>query len=104
MIWEKSLSSRSGKITVNAYQDVMMFCQVSGYPAPVVTWQKPDYTDMPEGRTEISNDRLVIRKIRVEESAVYVCKAQNAYGSVERRYTVSVTPRGGELTKKIYAL
>ena len=89
--------SRSSKITVNAYGDVTMPCHVSGNPAPEVKWFKVDNTNLPEGRTEIRNDSLVIKNIYVEESGTYVCRAQNVYGAVEMRYPVTVTPRSGEL-------
>ena len=90
------LYSKSRKITVDAYENVTLFCHVSGYLTPEVKWFKADKTDLPEGRTEIRNDSLVIREIQFEDSATYVCRAQNVHGSVEMSYVVAVTPRSGE--------
>lgn len=87
--------SRSVNTTVIAYDDVTIFCHVEGYPVPEVKWFKADGTKLPEVRIEIRNDSLVIRKIHVEESGIYVCRAQNFYGEVEMRFPVSVIPRSG---------
>lgn len=96
----ESFDSRRQKITVRAYDDVTISCDVRGYPAPDVKWFKADKTNLPEGRTEIRNDSLVIRNIREEESGTYVCRAQNAYGSAKMKYSVVVArksgPRSGE--------
>ncbi|KAL9962638.1 hypothetical protein ACROYT_G031758 [Oculina patagonica] len=87
--------SRSPKVTVDAYDDATLLCHASGFPAPEVKWMKADNTNLPEDRTEIRNDSLVIKNIHVEESGTYVCRAQNVHGYVEMRYPVVVTPRSG---------
>jgi len=92
----ETLHNPNPKVAVDAYDDVTIFCHVSGHPAPEVKWfMKADYTNLPEGRTEIRNDSLVIRQIHFEDSQVYICKAQNSYGSVEMRVNVTVRPRSG---------
>lgn len=94
----ETFNSPHRKMTVRAYDDVTLFCNVHGYPAPEVKWMKADNTNLAEGRTEIRNNSLVIRNIHVDGSGRYVCRAQNVYGYVKMRYSVVVTPgpRSGE--------
>ena len=82
------------KMTVDAYDDVIIDCHVIGYPEPNVKWFMK--ADFPKDRTEIGNDSLVIRKIQFQDSGVYICKAQNSHGAVEMKVNVTVRPRSGE--------
>ena len=82
-------------MTIEANKDVTMFCHVSGYPKPVVTWTKANGSKLVRDRTEIRNDSLVIRQTDVGDSGEYICKAQNIHGTVEMRFALSVKPRYG---------
>ena len=91
----KSLIQKKS-IDVKAYQDVRLVCHPDAKVAWALKWLKADLSDLPEGRTEIRNDSLVIKQIHVNDTAVYICRAQTYQGSVETRVKVTVNPRTGE--------
>ena len=59
-------------------------CQVTGYPAPVVTWRK-SFGQLPQGRVRYNNSVLQITDVRKVDSDSYICSAINLLGNVERK-------------------
>ena len=59
-------------------------CQVTGYPAPVVTWRK-SIGQLPQGRVHYNNSVLQISDVRKNDSDWYFCSAVNLLGNVERK-------------------
>ena len=59
-------------------------CQVTGYPAPVVTWRK-SIGQLPQGRAHYNNSVLRISDVRKSDSDWYFCSAVNLLGNVERK-------------------
>ena len=59
-------------------------CQVTGYPAPVVTWRK-SIGQLPQGRAHYNNSVLRISDVRKSDSDTYLCSAINLLGNVERK-------------------
>ena len=59
-------------------------CQVTGYPAPVVTWRKSS-GQLPQGRAQYNNTALQISHVRKVDSDAYFCSAVNLLGNVERK-------------------
>ena len=72
------LKSLTGNITVNETNSIELRCDVSGYPAPTVTWRK-------DGGCEQSTRSNILNKARStrNDSGRYVCKAANSVGSAE---------------------
>ena len=59
-------------------------CDVTGYPAPVVTWRKLS-GQLPQGRVQYNNTSLQISNVRKVDSDAYFCSAVNLLGNVERK-------------------
>ena len=59
-------------------------CQVTGYPAPLVTWRKLS-GQLPQGRTLYNNTALQISNVRKVDSDAYFCSAVNLLGNVEKK-------------------
>ena len=59
-------------------------CQVTGYPAPVVTWRKSS-GQLPQRRAHYNNSVLQISDVRKSDSDAYFCSAVNLLGNVERK-------------------
>ena len=59
-------------------------CQVTGYPAPVVTWRK-SIGQLPQGRAHYNNSVLRISDVRKSDSDTFFCSAVNLLGNVERK-------------------
>ena len=64
-------------------------CQVTGYPAPVVTWRKSS-GQLPQGRAQYSKGVLQLSDVRKSDSDIYFCSAVNLLGNVERQTLVVV--------------
>ena len=59
-------------------------CNVTGYPAPVVTWRKSS-GQLPQGRARYNNTTLQISNVSKVDSDAYFCSAVNLLGNVERK-------------------
>ena len=59
-------------------------CQVTGYPAPVVTWRKSS-GQLPQGRMSYNNSVLQISSVGKSDSDWYFCSAVNLLGNVESK-------------------
>ncbi|XP_032237410.1 tenascin isoform X2 [Nematostella vectensis] len=69
-------------------------CRATGYPNPVVSWQKV-FDKMPEGRTITSDQTLSILKTRRSDSGLYLCTATSPLGSSKSttHLVVAVRPK-----------
>lgn len=72
-------------------------CIVSGFPKPTISWLKL-YDHIDVYRHEITNDKLIIKRMEVEDRGIYVCRAENIEGinnasafiEIERREIPSI--------------
>ncbi|OTF81961.1 Laminin B, Immunoglobulin, and EGF domain containing protein, partial [Euroglyphus maynei] len=73
-------------------------CIASGHPRPAISWLKLYDQIDPYRRHEVDGDRLIIRRMEVEDRGIYVCRAQNidgisnasAFVEIERRQIPSI--------------
>ena len=59
-------------------------CQVTGHPAPVITWRKA-FGQLPRERVQYNKSVLQITDVRKIDSETYICSAVNLLGNVERK-------------------
>ncbi|CAH1270966.1 HMCN1 [Branchiostoma lanceolatum] len=79
------------EVSVVVNSDVVLPCKVTGSPYPRVTWQKRgQILKSGNGFTQRNNDSLEIRRIKVTDSGVYSCVAQNNAGTAVRKVKVFV--------------
>ena len=64
-------------------------CQVTGYPAPVVTWRKSS-GQLPQGSMSYNNSVLQISSVDKSDSDWYFCSAAYLLGNVESKTLVVV--------------
>ena len=63
--------------TVNESDNLELFCNATGHPAPQITWYKLADPLMP-----LSNDTaLKVKNINRTDSGVYRCRASNGIGT-----------------------
>ncbi|GFR68365.1 basement membrane-specific heparan sulfate proteoglycan core protein, partial [Elysia marginata] len=83
--------------------DIDLYCAVSGYPTPEVTWDRVE-GPLPAQHSTMRG-RLRIRNIRPEDSGTYRCTASNPAGSTVYRVDFNVidmnTPITGPITGPI---
>ncbi|NWJ02914.1 LRIG1 protein, partial [Crypturellus undulatus] len=84
----QNVTSRTGAM-------VRLQCAAEGHPAPQIAWQKDGGTDFPaarERRMHImpDDDFLFIMDVKIEDTGVYSCTAQNTAGSVLANATLTV--------------
>ena len=72
-----SLLQSPGTIFAHQFERVVLKCEVSGNPEPVVTWYKDDMEIIGATRNE-----LIIPEADLADRAVYYCTASNSLGSV----------------------
>ncbi|KAI8479293.1 Hemicentin-1, partial [Branchiostoma belcheri] len=78
-------------ISVVVNSDVVLPCRVMGSPHPRVTWQKRgQFLHDDNGFTQRDDHSLEIRRIKVADSGVYSCVAQNNAGTAVRKVKVFV--------------
>uniref|UniRef100_A0AAV2L311 Ig-like domain-containing protein n=1 Tax=Knipowitschia caucasica TaxID=637954 RepID=A0AAV2L311_KNICA len=75
---------------------VTLQCQVQGYPHPQVTWWRQDSLALfnrprEQGSVLQRNGDLIFTNLWVEDDAVYVCQAQNKFGSIKAEARLTVT-------------
>ncbi|XP_044755484.1 Down syndrome cell adhesion molecule-like protein Dscam2 isoform X16 [Coccinella septempunctata] len=84
-------------LEVSSTKDIIIMCEVSGYPVPIFRWYK--FVDGTTRKQPVTlNDRvkqvagtLIIREAKVEDSGKYLCVVNNSVGgeSVETVLTVT---------------
>ena len=60
---------------------IRLNCSAEGDPRPIITWTKENGV-LPEGRHEVKNDSLILKKLNSTDFGVYVCTATSAVVSV----------------------
>ena len=55
-------------------------CVATGHPKPKVEWSRNGEALVPNERTVLTEDTLLILKARLEDSGSYTCVAQNKEG------------------------
>lgn len=70
---------------LEAGEDAVFYCQVEGDPTPTVTWFRKGRVITPGGRISITNggSRVVIRNVAKDDQTTYLCRAQNAAGTMD---------------------
>ncbi|XP_026178915.1 hemicentin-1 [Mastacembelus armatus] len=76
--------------------NVTLLCHAQGYPEPQVTWQREDGLPLFNRRhthsaITQSRGRLQITNLWVEDEAVYICEAQNHFGKIQTKASITVT-------------
>ncbi|KAM9858177.1 hemicentin-1 [Aulostomus maculatus] len=76
---------------------VVLHCDVTGHPAPVVSWLREGQPVHTDSQHLISEDgtRLQLLSVQVSDMAGYVCVAENKVGTAEKLFslTVQVPPK-----------
>ncbi|XP_012719518.2 WAP, Kazal, immunoglobulin, Kunitz and NTR domain-containing protein 2-like [Fundulus heteroclitus] len=86
--------------TVNVGETASFLCDVTGQPHPEITWEKRLPLGVVRavmrpnnvwGNMVVTNiGQLVIYNVRLQDSGVYTCMAQNPYGSVQAHHPLTV--------------
>lgn len=71
------------KSSVTAYKnwDLILKCDIFGYPFPTITWSRP-LKLLPVNRHVIDGNKLTIKKATEDDGGAYVCQGANKLGSV----------------------
>ena len=69
---------------------VLLTCEVTGDPEPIVTWTKNGNTSIPRAQFKNDDRILVIKDVRPLDSGVYECKATNTFGESRTSTTLIV--------------
>ncbi|XP_028269954.1 hemicentin-1 isoform X2 [Parambassis ranga] len=76
---------------------VVLHCDVTGHPTPVISWLKDGQPVHTDSQHHISKDgtQLQLLSVLVSDMAGYLCVAENKVGTVEKLFslTVQVPPR-----------
>uniref|UniRef100_A0A3B4XL25 Hemicentin-1-like n=1 Tax=Seriola lalandi dorsalis TaxID=1841481 RepID=A0A3B4XL25_SERLL len=76
---------------------VVLHCDVTGHPAPVISWLRDGQPVHTDSQHHISKDgtQLQVSLVQVSDMAGYLCVAENKVGTVEKLFslTVQVPPR-----------
>ncbi|XP_035824249.1 protein sidekick-2 isoform X2 [Aplysia californica] len=72
------------------HEDTAFTCGVKGGPRPVVVWSKDGKSLEIGGRIRLVNDQLLIGRVEMADSGVYVCTGSNIKGTVSANATLSV--------------
>nr|AOW69401.1 ficolin-like protein 2 [Anthopleura buddemeieri] len=76
------ITLKRGPTFVRLGHDVTLpTCHVRGHPTPRITWSK-SRTQLPQGRYSVSDGRLTMLKVGLQNSGTYFCKADNFLGSL----------------------
>ena len=78
-------------MTVKEKQNVTLPCKATGFPPPVITWNKDGHV-IEEERKDFKKRHLEIMNILYEDRGIYTCTAENLLGRVQ--LSVNVTVKG----------
>ncbi|ESO89775.1 hypothetical protein LOTGIDRAFT_96129, partial [Lottia gigantea] len=81
----------SSDIVAKQGDDIMLRCNATGRPFPVVKWRRLAGELLPTGGQELREFNMPILQIKPENAGVYICLADNEAGHDERRIVVTVT-------------
>ncbi|XP_069468649.1 vascular endothelial growth factor receptor kdr-like isoform X2 [Ambystoma mexicanum] len=83
------------QLAVNSSSTLHLECRVDGRPAPTITWLKDGYRMKPaSGISLLTNNSLIIDRVKKEDEGMYECKASNEMGQVST--SAYVTVEGGD--------
>ncbi|KAJ8379625.1 hypothetical protein SKAU_G00004030 [Synaphobranchus kaupii] len=90
-------SETPGDVTANIGENVTLPCVARGFPAPAVTWRRqgglmiPTRPDGNSAALQVESGALLIQSVWLDDEGLYICEAQNQFGSIrtEARVTVS---------------
>uniref|UniRef100_A0A3B4E5X1 Hemicentin 1 n=1 Tax=Pygocentrus nattereri TaxID=42514 RepID=A0A3B4E5X1_PYGNA len=77
--------------------NITLPCHAQGHPEPRLTWRREDNSALFSGRhshstvTQKRNGDLLITSLGVEEATTYLCEAQNQFGKIQAKASVTVT-------------
>ncbi|XP_041856289.1 hemicentin-1 [Melanotaenia boesemani] len=71
---------------------VILHCDVTGHPAPVISWLRDGQPVHTDSQHHVSEDgtQLQILSVQVSDMAGYLCVAENKVGTVEKLFSLSV--------------
>ncbi|EMP34679.1 Hemicentin-2 [Chelonia mydas] len=80
------------EVTVIANSTAHMKCDVTGDPAPAITWLHNDlpFTTSPRHQVLEDGRLLQVASVQVTDTGSYVCVAENQEGSTEKRFALIV--------------
>ncbi|XP_074922110.1 leucine-rich repeats and immunoglobulin-like domains protein 3 isoform X3 [Chelonoidis abingdonii] len=82
-------------LTIRAGATARLECAAVGHPVPQIAWQKDGGTDFPAARKRRmhvmpEDDVFFIVDVKIEDTGVYSCTAQNTAGSISANATLTV--------------
>ncbi|XP_064511886.1 leucine-rich repeats and immunoglobulin-like domains protein 3 isoform X1 [Pseudopipra pipra] len=82
-------------LTIRAGAMARLECAAIGHPVPQIAWQKDGGTDFPAARKRRmhvmpEDDVFFIVDVKIEDTGVYSCTAQNTAGSISANATLTV--------------
>ena len=90
-----SVNVSSPVVTVNAGNEAILDCMVSGVPTPTVTWSHNGDTISSSDRLSIDSEGVLrIMNIQLNDMGVYKCNASNGYHQMEGSITLNVNMQG----------
>lgn len=76
---------------INQGESILLPCQVTGIPKPVVTWKQNLLPLNPDGvRVQIQSNGLYISSAETSDKAMYECWASNVAGDAYKAITLQV--------------
>ncbi|NXU50379.1 HMCN1 protein, partial [Turnix velox] len=77
------IQTQPGLVEVTVNNPILLPCEVTGTPQPVITWQKEgiNVVTAGSGYTVLPTGSLQIAKVTVEDTGTYMCVAQNPAGT-----------------------
>jgi len=82
----------SAEMSVSERRPVTMVCDVSGVPAPTVTWSQDGVRVSADGRRRLLKGGAVLQLTAalVQDAGLYVCTAENVAGVDRRQFRLQV--------------
>uniref|UniRef100_H2MDX8 Hemicentin 2 n=1 Tax=Oryzias latipes TaxID=8090 RepID=H2MDX8_ORYLA len=71
---------------------VVLHCEVTGHPAPAISWLKDGQPVYKDSQHHISSDGTQLQSVQVSDMAGYMCVAENKVGTVEKLFSLTVQP------------
>nr|CAD2157874.1 unnamed protein product [Meloidogyne enterolobii] len=81
---------RGGTTQVLENHDVVLACNASGEPPPVIAWQRNGVLVETGARYSVENSFLKVVDVRSSDSGIYVCVATNEAGTDQQAFTLEV--------------
>ncbi|XP_060245885.1 hemicentin-2 [Meriones unguiculatus] len=82
-------------VTAELGKSVFLTCRATGRPPPTVTWRRGDGQALEPRRGSRTGQRdsgvLVFERVGLEDQALYVCEARNAFGKAQAEARLVVT-------------